>query len=149
MLNFAVGTTPDDAHATKELYKSVLDALVAALEKADWARLAAPTAKDRDGRTLGWVYDDTARCPDCGGELWIFVPNGEGVTTTLQFCPRTWELKAMGPDGQTVAQVGRRIEAIVRSLPPGSKVTSMEIAGVKITVDPPYVVGGKDRGERK
>jgi len=55
----------------------------------------------------------------------------------------------MGPDGQTVAEASRRIEAMVRSLPPGSKVTSMEIAGVKITVDPPYVVGGKDRGGRK
>ena len=149
MLNNEIRTALNDALDTKDLYKRVLDALIAAIVTADWAGLVAPSARDCHGRTLCWLQNRTARCPDCGGELWILVPDADWVTTTLEFCPQTWDLRVLGADGRMVAAATRRTEAVRRSLPPGSQVTSKEIGGVKVPFDPPWVVGGKDDGERK
>jgi hypothetical protein len=150
MLNCAIGKTLNDALDTKDLYKRVLDALVAALEKADWAGLGSPSVRDFHGQTLCWVYDDTARCPDCGGKLWILVPGAAGTTTTLQFCPQTLDLTVLDANGRMVAAVTRRMEAMLRSLPPGPTVTSIEIEGGKGASDPPYVAGkDRDREGRK
>lgn len=119
MLNYATSRDAEVARALKELYKSVLDTIVALVENGDGREPPATVRNTHGSRTLAWRLSGVRgpSCRECGCDGLTYEPEGEGVA--FDFCPACWSMRGEDRACEASFDVGRRLEKRVRDLPPG------------------------------
>ncbi len=131
MLNWAKSDDLDEARGLKALGKSVLAALVEAIEAADFAAPPDSAEATYRGRPLAWrlAAEVAPPCPECSCDRLAYEPDGEGLR--LDFCPACWSLR--GADGRRSVSfdVTMGLAKNMRDLPPGMT-AKLKLAGQEI-----------------
>ncbi len=146
MLNSAISRDIEVARALKNLYKSVLDALVSLIENGDGKALPTVVRNEHGGRTLTWRASGATgpACGDCGCDLFPYEPEGEGIA--FDFCPACWSMRGEDRAREESFNVGKSLEKRVRDLAPGMTM-SLNLGGKKVPLGPsrsPDSPGGEE-----
>ncbi|HPC82463.1 MAG TPA: tetratricopeptide repeat protein [Thermoanaerobaculaceae bacterium] len=116
MLNFAVGSSYEEAEALNELAWTALDAFIDGLKRERFVRMPPEIAFDHADRR--WTLVPFARdlCSSCG--VWRDVRcNGDDESMLFAFCPMCWDLD-VELDGKRLASACRNIKKVARDIPP-------------------------------
>jgi len=134
MINYAIADSDDEAKRLKDQVKALLNALVEASADDVPPEQAAMPRTDGEPQPF-----QLSRCKACGRPLYAYIPQ-EPAPVSAHYCPQCWELDLFDGNGKRFAHASRVFEKSIRSLPPGSQVTSIVISGKTIEIDPPWVV---------
>lgn len=136
MFNSAISRDFEAARALKNLYKSVLDTLVALIETGDGKALPAVVRNVHGGRTRTWRASGAAgpACDACGCDLFPYEPEDEGLA--FEFCPACWWMAGEDRARGGSFNVRKSFEKRMRDLPPGLSM-SLDLEGTELPLGPP------------
>jgi hypothetical protein len=135
MLNWATSNDPERARSLKNLYKGVLDTLVALIENGDGNELPDVVRHAHGGQTLTWRVSSAAgpACTSCGCDQELYEPEGEGLA--FDFCPACWSMRGEDRDRGESFVVGKHLDKSVRDLPPGMTL-SLDLGDGRVPLGP-------------
>jgi hypothetical protein len=126
MPNHATTVAHGEAARRAALARTVLDALVELTLCRDLAGLRRPRVVTAAGALLRLRGEGISRCPACGGPRRVhrIAGPGDGVAPDSHFCARCWRLDLVDRDGTVCGHATRRLERLVRELPPAARPSS-------------------------
>ncbi len=108
------------------LARTVLDAMVESTLRRDLDGLRRPRVVTAAGALLHLRGEGISRCPSCGGPRRVhrIAAPGDAIAPDSHFCPRCWQLDLVDRDGAVCGHATRRLERLVRELPPAARPSS-------------------------
>lgn len=129
----------EQAISVQKMGKATLNAMIAAFESNKARDGHAPRSVTDSFAAVGsrrWRQIYVSECPTCGRTRLVYERTGR-APVVAHFCPECWQLDAYNDAGELFAHASRRVEKLLRALPPGTKL-KFTVAGDDATrFDPP------------